>query len=299
MAIRCEGIVRRKDIYMVDPRSIHIEEGWNPRATFGTPEDAELIESIRSEGVKVPILIIKTKDDRLILRDGERRFRAVMSLIGEGLEDILIPAEIVSATALNEIEGLKQALLRNTGKPLTMSEEANAFSRLQNYGLSAADIARAIGKSPVYVGDRLILAQAAPKVREAVDGKQIYMAQARSIVVESDGSIEAQEAMLQHAIEEREDRKAERFEKVRETWKAKNKPVADGDKEPSPKKTKATSSGLTRKRIMELVPQLAEEIIGQDTNGLDKHYIIFAKGKLAAYCEILGIDPPAGVSLEL
>ena len=83
------GVVGRTEMLKVDPRSIVIRDGWNPRKKFQLDD---LIDSIRANGVMVPIRVRKGPENTLILINGERRLRSCLTLIEQGEPLASIPA---------------------------------------------------------------------------------------------------------------------------------------------------------------------------------------------------------------
>ena len=200
MAVTHEGILGRSDLFKVDPRTIKIDKNWNPRTDYGDMD--ELMASIIANGVVVPITVRKVKDD-LFLVDGERRLRATLAAIGNGNEIKSIPARI-ARNGISDTEAMFFAIASNDGKPLLPSEEAAAYQRLRNWGMSVAEIAKRIGRTDVHIYNRLKLVDAAPEVKVAVDTKQIGVTEARNIVTESAGDIEKQKAKLAKTKERQE-----------------------------------------------------------------------------------------------
>ena len=189
-----EGFGKRSDMFHVDPRFIKVVDGWNDRTDFSGEE--ELMESIKSVGVKVPLRIKKTKDGELRLVDGERRLRATLRAIEEGSDIKTVPA-IVAPHSINDIDLYLESIIANTGKGLTPTEEANSFKRLISWGLSVKEIASKTGRSETHVRNRLELSNAIPVVKKSVDEKEITVKDAQEIVKESDGNVEAQEKALE------------------------------------------------------------------------------------------------------
>lgn len=196
-----DAVLKRRDVFEVDPRAIEIEAGWNPRTDF-SGED-ELMASIIENGVRVP-LTVKAVGDRIVLVDGERRLRATRRAIAEGAGIVSVPA-MLSRRGVSDVEALLDSLIKNDGKPLTATEEAEAFRRLSAWGLTQQDIARRVGKSQGYVCGRLALVDAVPEVKEALNKKEITKKDAIKVVKKSQGSVAAQREGL---VKAREDRRA-------------------------------------------------------------------------------------------
>lgn len=197
MAVKHEAILGRSDVYRVDPDQIEIVEGWNPRKSFGDELDIELKNSVVENNVLVPIRVRKV-DDKFKLIDGERRLRAVRLAKEEGHEIESVPC-VIERKNINDAEALVVSLLTNEGKRLAPSEEAEAYSRLLKWGLSAEKVAQKVGKSAATVYNRLKLVDGSEQVKSAVDNKEVTIQEAQQIISASEGNIEKQGEALQEA----------------------------------------------------------------------------------------------------
>ena len=66
--------VKRKDISVVsDPNLIRIADGFNHRVDFNEEKMAQLVESIRQHGVRVPISVRPDKGNKKTIRRGHSR----------------------------------------------------------------------------------------------------------------------------------------------------------------------------------------------------------------------------------
>lgn len=189
MPVRHEAIVSRTNLYMVDPNQITIQDGWNPRTDFSGQED--LSQAIKENGVQVPLLV-KNDNNVLCLVDGERRLRAVMNLISQGVNIKSVPCVFTRST-ISEPEMMFSSLIRNDGKPLSPIEEASAYNRLRNWGVSAADISKRIGKSKPLIYRRLLLVDASHELRAEIEANNINLTDAEDIIKKSRGKIEEQD----------------------------------------------------------------------------------------------------------
>ncbi len=207
-----DGFIGTKQYFTFDPKKIVIDEGWNERESFDTEEDIELRESIIENGVEVP-LTVKKDGDRVVLIDGERRLRAVQLAINDGIDIQAVPI-IVERKGISDIEAKFKSLAQNNGKPYTPIEEAKAFGRLINWGISAGEIAKRIGKSDVFVYKRLKLIDATPEVAKSLAEGAISIQDAVDTVEESDGSVEGQGEVLDDKIKA----KRKRFSTVAVKW---------------------------------------------------------------------------------
>ena len=200
------GYVSRKDLFYVDPKSIVVVNGFNPRNDFSGEE--ELMNSIINVGVLEPLEVRKTKDNTLELVDGERRLRATLKAIEAGNDINSVPVCLVPQKT-NEIDLLIRALTRNTGKPLTPVEEANSFKKLTGWGWKIEKIANFVGRSVPYIYKRLELCAASPELEKAINDKEITIAEAQAILNKTDGKIEEQKEVIQKVKEKKENKKVE------------------------------------------------------------------------------------------
>ena len=80
------------------------------------------------------------------------------------------------------------SLVSNDGKRLEPLEEAEAFRRLTAWGVPVKDIARRMGRSSVFIYQRLKLVDASPELKQAIEEKEVSVGTAAKIVQESAGN---------------------------------------------------------------------------------------------------------------
>lgn len=173
-----QGVLGRNEELRVDPRQIVIVDGFNPRTDLRLEE---IKPSIQEHGVLTPIHVCRNAQNQLELVNGERRLRATLALMDEGVDIVSIPAKLVPHR-VSLSDRLILALVTNTGVPLEPLDEADAYRRLVAYGHSVVSIAQKVGKSSTHVHNRLTLLQADAPVQEAVQTKTIGTADAVQIV---------------------------------------------------------------------------------------------------------------------
>lgn len=189
MAIKHEAIINRgATIYNVDPRKIIVEDGWNPRTDFSG--EGELKDSIIQNGVKRSLLVKKV-DDRIILRNGERRLRATLKAISEGHDIKSVPCKFQDRN-ISDAESFFESMIADDGVRLNPVEEAEGYRKLRAWGLSVADIARRMGKSNVHIYRRLTLVDASEELKSEIRDRNITLGDAEKVIKESKGSIEGQ-----------------------------------------------------------------------------------------------------------
>src|SRR5262249_17560858 len=139
---------RRGGEYLVDPNLVVVRQGHNSRFDFGDLDAlAELIADQHDKdgiGVRRALSVRRhpEKAGYYELISGERRLRAVLLLIKKGREFSRgIPVRIADKN-ITELEMELEDIADNvSGKALLPLEEAYAFKRLQDRGLTHAQIA--------------------------------------------------------------------------------------------------------------------------------------------------------------
>ncbi|MFQ6615955.1 MAG: ParB/RepB/Spo0J family partition protein [Fidelibacterota bacterium] len=136
----------------------------------------ELATSIRERGMIQPVTV-RAKDDRYELIVGERRWRAARSL---GLTEI--PAHVIQVD--DDVEMMEYALVENLQREdLNVLDEARAYATLTSeYGLTQAEIAKAVGKSRVAVSNTLRLLRLPGEIKESLRQDRITPGHARALL---------------------------------------------------------------------------------------------------------------------
>ena len=107
---------------------------------------------------------------------------------------------IIDRRALNNQEKLLQSIVANALTPVDPLDEARAYRRLENYGMSQAQISKEVGKSAVIVSNRLQLLAAEPEVILAYEDGEVSATQVMNIVRESRQESVPQEVVLQEVV---------------------------------------------------------------------------------------------------
>lgn len=201
------GYVGHSDLFRIDPRSIVVETGWNPRTFVDRDALEELKSSLRDNGFYVdkPLLLYR-KGTQLILRGGHRRLQAVRELIDEGVPFVSVPAVLDQTADVGE--QLARALASNqNGVPLEPLDEAHAFKRLTGYGWEPKRIAEKVGRSLSHIYGRLKLLEADSEVLEAVERREITTTDAVRVVEQSGRNGMPQAQALENVKEKRQAKK--------------------------------------------------------------------------------------------
>ena len=154
---------------------------YQPRKTMDDAKRSELAESIRAQGVIQPIVVREvaragrgSKTYEIIA--GERRWRASQLA---GLTEIPVVVREVddrTVVAMSLIENIQR-------EDLNPLEEANALQRLiDEFDLTHAQAAEAVGRSRAAVSNLLRLLELPPEIRTLVETRALEMGHARALL---------------------------------------------------------------------------------------------------------------------
>jgi ParB family chromosome partitioning protein len=172
---------------------------YQPRIDMREETLAELAESIKAQGIVQPIVVRPLRaagggEMRYEIIAGERRWRAAQ-MAGLGTVPALIkdiPDEAAVAVAL--IENIQRENLN----PL---EEARSLQRLaEEFGLTHAEAADAVGRSRAAVSNLLRLLELPESVRTHVERRELDMGHARALLGLPSASAQAE--MAKRAVKE-------------------------------------------------------------------------------------------------
>lgn len=149
---------------------------YQPRTRMEPEALAELAESIKAQGVMQPILARPVGGGRYEILAGERRWRAARMA---GLT--VVPA-LVREVA--DRHALAIALIENIQREdLNALEEATGVKRLtEEFGMTHAEAAEALGRSRTAITNSLRLLELAPPVQELVREGKLDMGHARALL---------------------------------------------------------------------------------------------------------------------
>lgn len=148
MAKKIQETGKGKNTFMVDPRNIEVEEGFNGRENFDRAKLDNLKSLVRKHGVTKPLLVKRIRGtEKFKLVDGERRWIVSNELIKEENLTIRVPVYIFEG---NEIDALTQMLISNDGEPFSIIEEAKIIRRFAAHGMSPKQIEEETGRKKAY-----------------------------------------------------------------------------------------------------------------------------------------------------
>ncbi|MFC7302197.1 ParB/RepB/Spo0J family partition protein [Cognatiluteimonas weifangensis] len=149
---------------------------YQPRKTMDDAKLAELAESIKAQGVIQPIVVRDLGGRSYEIIAGERRWRASRLA---GLSEI--PAVV---REVDDRTVVAMALIENIQREdLNPLEEANALQRLiDEFDLTHAQAAEAVGRSRAAVSNLLRLLELPPEIRTLVETGALEMGHARALL---------------------------------------------------------------------------------------------------------------------
>ena len=169
---KIEGTRTRDAITVENPNLIQIIKGFNHRVSFNDMKSLE--DDILERGILDPIKVRRDKansEQPYILIDGERRYRAVVSLHKQGRTDIFIPINI---KACDEQGAFEIAAVSNMQRSdITAIEEATIVNKLESWGDSDSTIATKLGKTTQWVSQRRVLSGASVDLKKAVESRKV------------------------------------------------------------------------------------------------------------------------------
>ena len=162
---------------------------YQPRREFDEAELGELQASLKASGLLQPITV-RPSAGGFELVSGERRLRAATRLGWTEIPAIVRPMDDRALLTLALVENLQRA-------DLNAVEEARGYRRLsEEFGLTHAQIAEAVGKDRTSVTSLLRILQLPASVLDLVEKGQLSAGHARTLV-----SLEDERRALQLATE--------------------------------------------------------------------------------------------------
>jgi ParB family chromosome partitioning protein len=153
-----------------------------PRRHFDETAQADLIASVRRQGLLQPILVRPVDGGRFEIVAGERRWRAAQAA---QLHDVP-----VLVRSLSDEEAFEVALVENIQRQdLNPIEEAEGYRHLvDDYGHTQEDVGRLVGKSRSHIANLMRLLDLPADVRALVIEGKLQMGHARALLAATDPS---------------------------------------------------------------------------------------------------------------
>lgn len=162
-----ERLKRAGEVSLVPFSKIIVDDEINSgRIDFG--DINELANSIEENGLKIPLLVKKTRgEDTYVLIQGKRRLKAIELLAKKGIEFNGIKCFLAPLNYGVE-DSLFDQIIMNDGKPYSQLEQGIVFSSLLKRGYKQSEIAKKTGKSNVHIGTCIEIASLPKRVRDMV-----------------------------------------------------------------------------------------------------------------------------------
>lgn len=191
-----QGIEKGTLYYVTDVNKIAVEEDFNTRGDLDLNKSFKTM--IAMYGIRQPLVCAKgaDKDQPFVLRDGHRRL-AVLTELQEAGEDVRFPVVLVGTD--DEVDPTVDLAIANMQrKALNAMEESDLISRLlDSDGVNKkTDVARIIGRSSAYVGQKLSFQKLSPKCQKAIRDGKITSDHALDIVRQEGDDTKAQDKRL-------------------------------------------------------------------------------------------------------
>ena len=149
---------------------------YQPRKHWDADKLTELAESIKAQGVIQPIVVRERPDRTFEIIAGERRWRASKQAGLAEVPAVVRNVEDRTVVAMALIENIQR-------EDLNPLEEATALQRLiEEFDLTHAQAAEAVGRSRAAVSNLLRLLELPPAIRILVESRQLEMGHARALL---------------------------------------------------------------------------------------------------------------------
>ena len=211
------GVLKRSNAYFIDPTKIMRKPGHNPRFDFGDIERLAhqikvqkaidghgLLNDIRVKRIAPTILDDgkgPTGSQEFIfeLVDGDRRLTAIELLIKKGeVFEMGVPAKLDDKDQ-TEVAGLVKMYIANEGKAFLPLEEAAAYKKFREAGMTIKQICEVTGRKQVHVTEVLNLIKADDSVLAAVADGSIGKTMAKKIAKVAKGDNAKQKELVASA----------------------------------------------------------------------------------------------------
>ena len=149
---------------------------YQPRRAMDANKLTELAESIKAQGVIQPIVVRQLPDRTYEIIAGERRWRASKQAGLDEIPVVVREADDRTVVAMALIENIQR-------EDLNPLEEAEALQRLiDEFDLTHAAAAGAVGRSRAAVSNLLRLLELPPAIRALLEARRLEMGHARALL---------------------------------------------------------------------------------------------------------------------
>lgn len=170
LGTKIEGEIKYIELDKIKPSNMQ------PRTTFNEENIQSLAESIKKTGVIEPVIVSNVSHETYEIIAGERRFRAA-KLAGLGrIPCIIRNVDKKDKIIISLIENLQR-------EDLNPVDEANFFKRvIEELSITQEALAEEIGKSRVYVSNKLRLLHLPQEVQNLIKDGKLSEGHARALL---------------------------------------------------------------------------------------------------------------------
>lgn len=190
----------RKDLFLLDPRIIKEDPGWNVRIeSEGLKQHIRVLaDSIKEIGVQQALTVVM-KNGSPVVTDGHCRLEAVKLAIKEGADIKSVPVRNEERHS-NDADHTLSLWTRNSGRALSIPEQAEVVKRLLQFGWTEADISKKTGSSRQHIGNLIIFISSSTEIQAMVNRGEVSATMAvEQIKQEGDGAINTLKAAVKTA----------------------------------------------------------------------------------------------------
>ncbi|KAA0093578.1 nuclease [Mycolicibacterium sp. P1-18] len=194
----------------LDPTTLHLADNVRDDAAL----DANFLASVAEHGVLQPVTAVRAADDRIEVRDGQRRTLAARHA---GLSTI--PVYVLDATGTDTAARITHQMVTNDHRtPLTDAQRATGITQMLLSGVSVAKVAKALsmGRDTVTAART---ATASTAARTALQAGQLSLTEAAALA-EFDDDPAAVQRLLEAAGQSTFDHRVAQVRQDRESARA-------------------------------------------------------------------------------
>lgn len=265
---------------------LYMEPGYNIRDGEINQEKVQAFADAYTSGEYVPAITVDVTEQGLRVNDGQHRYLGAKLAIENGLASVLL--EAVDVTGVETGKKIARMVNANDGTPTSPIARANAYARMKADGMTNAQIAAEVHRSPSDVANFLALAECPQHLKDMVrDGHMSYVMAIEMHREHGDDSAEVAAAALAQAQAAGKEKVTKKF------TKGKQETIPDLEAKPKPEapvmKEKAPAPVISKDKLSRLAELATQIELVHNADRLAK----------AAPDESMTLRCPAGVWREL
>lgn len=266
-----------KKMYVIDVTKIEFTKraGGNVRKDFG--DLTELENSILANGVLQPITAYRNKEKAgyWFATDGERRLTAAKNLIEQKKsKQITCVVSPIDEKATSDEDILYTMFNKNSGKELTVIENAELVKRLIDKGQTPKAISEKIGKSLQFVYTLQHISGYSKKLKSMIENKEVSYTLCEDLLKQNGGDLEAMEQKIISASKEARAISEVAAERVNELFEGGSESVDTTEAQP----IKITKKNVKQKNSFKDLKAALKQIDKKSLTIKNKEVYDFAKG---------------------